>query len=61
MLLHVQRLLCALVSLLVLSLGAVGRSSTGPKVLVVLEPKLDQADYSLFFDGLKGEFPPFDL
>ena len=38
-----------------------GRSSTGSKVLVILEPKLDQADYSLFFGGLRGAFCALDL
>jgi hypothetical protein len=41
-------------TLLSLAAYALARSSTGSSVLVILEPKLKQADYSLFFDGLRG-------
>ena len=61
MLLRSRHLVCALVSLLAFAVSVLGRSSSGSKVLVVLESKLDQADYSLFFDGLKGEFPACHL
>lgn len=30
------------------------KSSTGESVLVILDNKLNQSDYSLFFGGLKG-------
>ncbi|KDQ59693.1 hypothetical protein JAAARDRAFT_175179 [Jaapia argillacea MUCL 33604] len=42
-----------LVSLLSLALLSLAKSSTGDSVLVVLEPTLDQANFSVFFDGLK--------
>lgn len=45
--------------LLILAVGLTScvnaKSSTGNSVLVVVEPKR-QDDFSIFFDGLKGEF-----
>jgi len=35
---------------------AFARSSTGNKVLVVLEPKLSRDDYSVFFNNLESQY-----
>lgn len=35
---------------------ALARSSTGDKVLVVMEPALNAEDYSLFFNNLRGAY-----
>ncbi|KAF8589687.1 Dolichyl-diphosphooligosaccharide-protein glycosyltransferase [Ramaria rubella] len=48
-----MRFLPLLGSLLSLVAATTARSSTGPSVLVILEPKLEQADFSLFFGGLR--------
>jgi oligosaccharyltransferase complex subunit beta len=48
------RLWALLAQLLALTALAIGRSSTGDSVLVVLDPSLKQEDYSLFFSGLKS-------
>jgi oligosaccharyltransferase complex subunit beta len=42
----------ALGQLLLLTGFALARSSTGNKVLVILDPKVEQKDYSVFFRGL---------
>ena len=49
-------LLSLLGTLLSLAAAALARSSTGSSVLVILEPKLKQDDYSLFFGGLRGMY-----
>ena len=47
----------ALVSCLALLGSVLAKSSTGDKVLVLLDPSLDKADYSVFFNGLESESP----
>ena len=44
--------------LLVLGLTswATAKSSTGDSVLVILEPKLQKDNFSIFFDGLRGMY-----
>lgn len=48
----------SLLTALVLGLSAFVRakSSQGDDVLVILDPKLNRDDYSLFFGGLESEF-----
>jgi hypothetical protein len=50
-----MRLLRAIGAVLALAAGTLAVSSTGSKVLVIFEQKLQQEDYSLFFSGLRGE------
>jgi oligosaccharyltransferase complex subunit beta len=42
----------------VLALGTLcaATSSSGSKVLIVLEPALAKKDFSIFFNGLEGDF-----
>jgi oligosaccharyltransferase complex subunit beta len=42
----------------IVALGALcaAKSSTGNKVLVVIEPALNKQDYFTFFSGLEGEY-----
>lgn len=40
---------------LALALGVAARSSTGDRVLVLLDDKLDKGDYSGFFSSLESE------
>ena len=42
-----------MLTLFALAASAFAKSSTGDSVLVVLDPTLDKANYSTFFDGLK--------
>lgn len=44
----------ALVSCLVLLAGVLAKSSSGDKVLVLLDPALDRENYSIFFNGLES-------
>ena len=44
-----------LLALLGLAVTACAKSSTGSAVLVVLDPTLDRANYSTFFNGLTEE------
>ena len=43
----------SLLALFAYAASAFAKSSTGDSVLVVLDPTLDKANYSIFFDGLK--------
>jgi oligosaccharyltransferase complex subunit beta len=43
-----------LVSSLVLAGKVLAKSSSGDSVLVLLDPSLDRANYSIFFGGLEG-------
>ena len=43
----------SLLALFAFAASAFAKSSTGDSVLVVLDPTLDKANYSIFFDGLK--------
>jgi oligosaccharyltransferase complex subunit beta len=43
----------SLLALFAFAASAFAKSSTGDSVLVVLDPALDKAKYSIFFDGLK--------
>lgn len=45
----------ALVSCLALLASVLAKSSSGDKVLVLLDPSLDKANYSIFFNGLESE------
>jgi oligosaccharyltransferase complex subunit beta len=47
--------LSAVLSLLGLAGLSAARSSTGDRVLVILEPQLAKDDYSKFWASLKGE------
>lgn len=48
----------ALVSCLALLSSVLAQSSSGDKVLVLLDPSLDKANYSVFFNGLESESRP---
>jgi oligosaccharyltransferase complex subunit beta len=41
--------------------GIGAKSSTGDSVLVVLDPKLDKKDFSIFFGGLEGQLQHIQL
>lgn len=44
-------------ALLLLVTTVLAKSSTGDKVLVLLDPSLDSANYSIFFNGLESMSP----
>lgn len=48
----------ALVSCLALLASVLAKSSSGDNVLVLLDPSLDKANYSIFFNGLESESRP---
>lgn len=51
----------ALVSCLAFLASVVAKSSSGEKVLVLIDPSLDKANYSIFFNGLESASRPITV
>lgn len=52
---HIMRFFKSALSCLVVLTSVLAKSSAGDKVLVLLDPSLDKANYSIFFNGLERE------